>query len=408
MIVFENDGVLDIRAVKTFGVSSKEDRSTAIGYFGTGLKYAIAILLRNGHRIGIITGGKAYQFGVSTSRIRNDNFDIVTMNDQELGFTTELGKDWELWQAFRELYSNMLDEKGTASCVPMLPGMDDSRTYIWVDGRDFENVFRDKDKYFLPETVPSIAGNSTVCALEKNTTIIGDPALLYYRGIRVSTSMLPGLYDYNFTKALTLTEDRTIANGYSVNYQIAAMVASSDNEDFIRRVVTAEMCHEAQLDFMSMASPGNVDVFLSVVGQLRKRHKDVGINPSAIRFHKKHTKVETVLPRTSVPLTTVEQQQLDRATAFCRDTLKLEDIEDFQTIVVQDLGKGHLGRADMDKGIMYVSKQCFKEGTKRVAVCLLEEYTHCKHQVLDETVEQKWVYLNMITTLGEQITGEPL
>ena len=62
----------------------------------------------------------------------------------------------------------------------------------------------------------------------------------------------------------------------------------------------------------------------------------------------------------------------------------------------------------VDNGIMYISKKCFSEGTKRVAVALLEEYTHCKHEVFDETPEQKWVYLEQIISLGERIHGEPL
>ena len=95
MIVFENKGELDIRAIKTFGVNSKDNPASAIGYFGTGLKYALAILLRAKHVVTIITGGKKYTFGVVTSKIRNYSFDIVTMNGEELGFTTELGKDWD-------------------------------------------------------------------------------------------------------------------------------------------------------------------------------------------------------------------------------------------------------------------------------------------------------------------------
>lgn len=46
MIIFRNKGVIDPKSITTFGVSSKENPG-AIGFFGTGLKYAIAILLRH-------------------------------------------------------------------------------------------------------------------------------------------------------------------------------------------------------------------------------------------------------------------------------------------------------------------------------------------------------------------------
>jgi hypothetical protein len=48
IVVFENPGEIDAAAIRTFGVSVKEGENP-IGFFGTGLKYAIAILLRTGH-----------------------------------------------------------------------------------------------------------------------------------------------------------------------------------------------------------------------------------------------------------------------------------------------------------------------------------------------------------------------
>ena len=44
---------LDMRAVTLMGASVKMT-SSAIGYFGTGLKFAIATLLRTGHKVRIV------------------------------------------------------------------------------------------------------------------------------------------------------------------------------------------------------------------------------------------------------------------------------------------------------------------------------------------------------------------
>ncbi len=54
-VIFRNKGVIDPSSITTFGVSSKENPG-AIGFFGTGLKYAIAILLREGCDITIHAG----------------------------------------------------------------------------------------------------------------------------------------------------------------------------------------------------------------------------------------------------------------------------------------------------------------------------------------------------------------
>jgi len=112
-ISFQNRGLIDLRAVRTFGVSAK-DCKNPIGFFGTGLKYAIAICLRLGGTITLYRGLERYEFSTSEATIRNSEFRIVTMNGEELGFTTDLGKTWEPWQAFRELYCNTMDEGGSA------------------------------------------------------------------------------------------------------------------------------------------------------------------------------------------------------------------------------------------------------------------------------------------------------
>lgn len=55
MILFQNPGEIDLLSIASFGVSVKEGENP-IGFFGTGLKYAIAVLLRTGHRITVMTG----------------------------------------------------------------------------------------------------------------------------------------------------------------------------------------------------------------------------------------------------------------------------------------------------------------------------------------------------------------
>lgn len=412
MIVFKNDGVIDIRAIKTFGVNSKDDKESAIGYFGTGLKYAIAILLRNNHQITFICGGKRYEMSTIRSKVRNDEFDIVTMNGEELGFTTDLGKNWEMWMAFREIYSNMLDEQG-AECfeASVFSPDDDTCTYVLVSGATdgFEKCWRERNNYFLNKNIfRTIAQHAEVDCYEPMHT--SEQGLVFYKGVRVMQTRLPARYDYNHHCGLTLTEDRTISDAWSTLWHLSALVIASRDKKFIKTMVMAPECtYEASINFsMNTAGGQNIDVFLDVVGELRVKYKDDGVNPSAIKLHKEQRKVTTVMPGISCYLNEIETVQLEKAVAFCKDTLELE-LDDYRLIVAKDLGDDHqLGRADMDAGIMYISKQAFRQGTKAVATTILEEYTHCKHRVRDETVEQKWVYLNQILSLGERIQGEPL
>jgi len=409
MIIFKNKGELDIRAIKTFGVNSKDNPDSAIGYFGTGLKYAIAVLLRNGHEVTIYTGGREYKFGVETSTIRNDEFDIVTMNGQELGFTTSLGKNWKMWMAYRELHSNMLDEpSGTVLKSTLLNvKLTDDVTLVVVTGHEFEAVFDERDKYFLNKELYSpLHTHSEVDAYPK--THNGAYANIFYKGVTVMETRVPALFDYNHHKGLTLTEDRTISNSWSTLYHVSPLVKYSKDKSFIKQMVMAEsMTYESQIDFtMGGTDEQGCAFFFDVVGKLRKKYKDRGINPTAIALHQKWRGTTSVMPGISCSLTPVQKMQLDKAKRFCTQTLGL-DVDDYKLIVCKDLAND-LGQADIENGIMYISKKCFSQGTKRVAVAILEEYTHCKHEVLDETLEQKWVYLEQIISLGETIDGEPL
>ena len=54
-LIFSNPGELDIRALYTFGVSAKVGEEP-FGLFGTGFKYAAAILLRQHQSLRVLSG----------------------------------------------------------------------------------------------------------------------------------------------------------------------------------------------------------------------------------------------------------------------------------------------------------------------------------------------------------------
>ena len=76
------------------------------GAITTGLKYAIAILLRKGASISIKTNDQEYQFFTKNENIRGKDFKLCfyrnSSEEIQLPFTIELGKDWTLENAYRE------------------------------------------------------------------------------------------------------------------------------------------------------------------------------------------------------------------------------------------------------------------------------------------------------------------
>ena len=73
-VVFKTQGSLDLRAVTTFGINSKPNSQSPIGFFGTGLKYAIAVLVRSGAGITIISDGKKHTFNLIQDTFRDKEF----------------------------------------------------------------------------------------------------------------------------------------------------------------------------------------------------------------------------------------------------------------------------------------------------------------------------------------------
>ena len=106
------------------GDSSKRDDPNTTGVFDSGVKYCIALLLRDLVDINIQVKSnyeveESFSFGteVVTDTATNKSKELITITDKSgtttvTGFAKALGFNWHIWMALRELWSNMLDEGG--------------------------------------------------------------------------------------------------------------------------------------------------------------------------------------------------------------------------------------------------------------------------------------------------------
>ena len=156
ILTFRNSGLIDLTAVRTLGVSVKEEG--AIGYFGTGLKFAIATVLRNGGTLVIWRGRDRHEMGKASANVRGKDFDVVTMDGVELGFTTQLGRDWEPWMAFRELACNATDEGGHYYLAEESHTGSDDETVIEATGGGLVDAYYDRHDIIL-EAEPLVANS---------------------------------------------------------------------------------------------------------------------------------------------------------------------------------------------------------------------------------------------------------
>lgn len=246
-IVFETKGKLDLRAITVFGLNSKPETTSPIGYFGTGLKYAIAILMRKRIQFEIWIDGKKWTVETVGTQFRDKQFESLYLMRHtlvrktiNLPFTTELGKNWELWQAFRELYSNTLDEKGRIALEEsndwdpdFLKAHLKGYTHIIVYGDAFVEEYHNRERTFIPEGLRLQEGTDRIQAFAAPSKHV------YYRGIRVMDLQEPSENTYNILAKMELTEDRTIKDEWSVKYEIENFLKRTQDTEIVRRAITA-------------------------------------------------------------------------------------------------------------------------------------------------------------------------
>ena len=254
MIVFENDGEIDPQLISLIGVNVKENDS-AIGFFGTGLKYAIACLARWGENLTIQSGMAEFNFCAEETTIRGRTFSVLIMQSKvdylRLGFTTELGKQWEPWMAYRELWCNAHDEPAPRVYqASRLPSPVEGITRAIVSGPKIEHAHATRQDFILE-------GRSPAHVVDGLEIYEGAGKRIFYRGIAVQKLEKPSLYTYNITEHLYLTEDRE-AGSWSTDPIIARGLTQIENKRVIDATLTPSSdAMESRLDYDYAHSPGD-------------------------------------------------------------------------------------------------------------------------------------------------------
>lgn len=353
MIYFYNNTDAPLEALFTLGVSVKSEGS--IGYFGTGFKFALATLLRTGHKVWL----NDRPFGLRRATIRGEPFNIITFEGRDLGFTDQLGRTWEVWQAFRELHANALDEGGTST-----RHRPSAQTVIAVQGEGIEKAFDERHLIFIE--APVIAQDEDIKIHAGNSTHI------YYRGVRAGdTPLLPALNTYNLLRSVRLTDDRTIASSWIVENCAARLIAASDDEDLISEAVLAgETYWECRFDY-SNANPS--ETFMRVLRSLRTNAR---VNQSALNLYLEHSGEKDRPPET-ITLTPDEERVLEQALALC----KRLGCDPGKMYFVESLGSDVYGMCR--KGDIYIARTVFDQGYRRLASTIYEEWLHKVHHFAD-------------------------
>jgi hypothetical protein len=339
MIVFENDGEIDIRALTTMGVNVKE--GNAFGYFGTGLKYAMSVLISSGHEMVVCIGENVLEINSSSEIIRGEEFNIMTVDGSAMGFTSDLGKNWTVKDAFRELACNAMDEGGSYHDGDV-PEPQEGRTVIVVKGEGIEEAYQDRDDIFFSSVAEVFDGDVLDCAEENSWSV-------YYQGVKVYE--IASLFKYNIHRGITLTEDRTARHHWELDDAIADYILSEAPAHIVEAAVSCS--DSAMLENNLHYESNNVKVSQTFIDVVKERvdNKDFVVQSARSLLR------EMGILKKTREISTADESDQQRLENALKDILKHTTLtEDTEIYVVEDEEDTRMVEF-ADDGNVYVTEQ---------------------------------------------------
>ena len=396
-VYFKNDGEIDPLSLVTMGASVKS-KDSPIGYFGTGLKFAMAAILRMGGRIEIFIGEKKYNVETRPTKIREQDFDLIYIDGERAGYTTQLGRDWLPWMAYRELHSNALDEPNHEidHADPPEPRAGETQIRVWLN--EIQEEFYTRGKTFL-ETEPLF----TVGGVEFHPG--SGERFVYYRGVKVGEFETKTMFKYNILNGLKLTEDRTIAHAWLAETTIGSAIKALKDVDVIKSILT---CPKGFMEYGIHHGSTLYDKSDEFLEAARNILRDISVDKSLIGAGTKsfleEMRKQDVESANVIEIDPYMDIMLKRAIEKIRATGV--PVKEHKILVVETLGAGVMGLAKNETA--YLARAVFQNGQRYLESTLLEEWMHLTTGLKDYSRGmQDWLFAEIFATHDRALGLEP-
>lgn len=391
-IVINSMGPLDMAAITLMGLSSKREDREKIGMFGTGLKYSVAKLMRDGVPFRVWNGDHEVKFETRAGNFRGATpYQQVIVDGEPTSITTDMGPQWETWWVVRELLSNARDEQAHEFFVADWDAVEfkEGWTTFALDYDTFEQVWLAREKYFVTDRHPKYSGRSVriLSRWAENGTRI------YKNGILIYEDQAEDAYDYDLLTA-ELNEMREPRYESSIGPEITAEIMQHVHDEALLRNwierTNAHLRHgkDTYTGSLSFYRPSLSVEWQHILATTEERfHAASGLNGDLPTGG-------IVLPSDVVRMVR-EEQDRTRVIELAKPTKEQEDelaiafgllFENGFKVTAQvrvcEFGGGQL--AQVIDGVIALAPSVFKQ--RRVLIeCLLEEQLHITSGAADCT-----------------------
>lgn len=264
-ILIQNDGEIETNSFELIGASTKRDEKGKIGFFGSGLKYSIAYMMRKGIKFKVFSGLTELIFSTVPEQLKDKSFERICINGKPTSYTTSMGPTWtQDWFVLREVYCNALDES-TCQIVKEIEYTQPSegKTRIFIERtHELTAMINKWDSYFSEDRTPLFVseeiyscylGNEDDAIYQQKVSVYHKSSgVLFRRGIRVYENDRY-MYDYN-CQGVSINEDRTAKNPDGMAYVVVNLFAVFADEGYIKSVLRSALDENMSMEYGSLAA----------------------------------------------------------------------------------------------------------------------------------------------------------
>lgn len=422
-ILIQNDGEIESNSFELIGASTKRDEKGKIGFFGSGLKYSIAYMMRNNIEFKIFSGLNEFRFSTKSEVLKDKTFERICINGTSTSYTTTMGPTWtQDWFILREIYCNALDE-GTCTLVPetevVQPSVGKTRIYIELTP-SLKKVSANWENYFSIDRSPQFsADNIYACYVGQSDGPDGSTrqkvdvynktdGVLFRRGIRVHDND-ELLFDYGL-KYVEINEDRTAKYGSSMGYMIRNLVATFNSEHYVKTVLRCGQDDKKAYEYNALTgdvhdkfsekwvefSKSNLLVNREKSGkyaqQINETTKEVFFIPAYFARQLKKQLPDCIILGMGNVIGDFSYHDVEvtpKMAYLIKEVLSSLTQINYKIpyeIRVVEFDKSHImGHADMKEKKILIAASTFDKGRREIALTIMEENEHLRSGAPDES-----------------------